>query len=381
MDTPENDFKTPGQLLQHLLAERGWSNRVLAVVLDTEESGISKLIADKRPLSPELAISLEEVFGVAADQFLALQRDFDLAKARIVSRPNPSRAMRANIFGSLPASEMIKRGWLDVSDIRDMPSVESELAKFFKVSSIADVEILPHSAKKTEAFGDITDVQLAWLYRVRQIASELIVAKYSQESVEECAKKLSSLLNSKEEARKAPRILAEAGIRFVIVEALPSAKIDGVCFWLNDKSPVIGMSMRYDRIDNFWFVLRHELEHVIQRHGLVKASIDAELEGGNAGVGDDVPEEERIANRAASEFCVPQKLMKAFIARKSPYFSEQDILAFSSVAKVHPGLVAGQIRYITGKYNLFTSHIVKIRSVVSPSAAVDGWGDVYPVEN
>ena len=52
----------------------------------------------------------------------------------------------------------------------------------------------------------------------------------------------------------APRILAEAGIRFTIVESLSTAKIDGACLWLDDQAPVIATSFRYDRIDNFWFV-------------------------------------------------------------------------------------------------------------------------------
>jgi HTH-type transcriptional regulator / antitoxin HigA len=381
MGDTTDDFKTPGQLLQFLLDGMGWSNRVLAAILETEETGISKLTSDRKSFTPEIAISLEEVFGVKAEKFLSLQRDYDLAKARIVSRPNPQRAKRAQLFSGLPVAEMIKRGWLDVTDIRDVSSIENELVKFFKASSVDDIEVLPHAAKKTGVVGDVTDVQLAWLYRVRQIASELIVGKYSPQSVCACVEKLSSLLLSKEEARKAPKILAEAGIRFVIVEALPSAKIDGVCFWLNDTSPVIGMTLRHDRIDNFWFVLRHELEHVIHRHGLTKAVLDAELEGARAGVGDDVPEDERIANKAAADFCVPSKLMKAFIARKAPFFAEQDIIAFASVAKVHPGLVAGQIRHATGKYNLFASHLVKIRSVITPGAATDGWGDVYPVES
>jgi len=93
------------------------------------------------------------------------------------------------------------------------------------------------------------------------------------------------------------------------VGSLPHAKIDGVCFWLDDSSPVIGLSMRHDRIDNFWFVLRHELEHVIQGHGKGDAPIvvDSNLEGERAGVGPDVAKDERIANAAAAEFCVPQK--------------------------------------------------------------------------
>ena len=98
MSTLINDFNTPGQLIQSLLEDRGWSNRVLAVVLDSEETGVSKMIADKKAVTSEIAISLEEVFGVQAERFLALQRDYDLAKARLVARPNPGRATRAQLL-------------------------------------------------------------------------------------------------------------------------------------------------------------------------------------------------------------------------------------------------------------------------------------------
>lgn len=381
MDKIFENCRSPGQLIDEALKAKGWTQRVLSIVLGMDETGVNKIIGDKRPVTADMALMLEEVLGISAERFMELQQTYDLAKARITARPDPKRATRAQLFGGLPVTEMIKRGWLNVDNIKDVPAIETELARFFKASTIDDIEVLPHAAKKTEVVGGITDVQLAWLYRVRQIASELIVAKYSQLSALSCIKKLSSLLYSREEARKVPKILAEAGIRFVIVESLPSAKIDGVCFWLNENSPVIGMAMRYDRIDNFWFVLRHELEHVIQRHGQDKAVLDTELEGANAGIGNDLPKEERIANQAAADFCVPSKMMKAFVDRKSPYFAEQDILAFSSIVKVHPGLVAGQIRHITGRYNLFANHLVKIRSVVTPNAAVDGWGDVYPVED
>ena len=179
-----------------------------------------------------------------------------------------------------------------------------------------------------------------------------------------------------EEARKVPRILAECGIRFLIVEALPSSKIDGVCFWLNEDSPVIAMSTRFDRIDNFWFVLRHELEHVLQEHGKSVITIDSDMEGSNAVIN----EEEDVANKAAAEFCVPQKTMDSFIARKSPIFADRDILGVAATLRVHPGLIAGQLRYRTGRYDRFNNHLVKIRSIVAPSAVVDGWGDIAQIE-
>ena len=368
MTTECEDYRTPGQLINALLTQRGWTNRVLAAVLGADETGVSKLITDKKSVTPEIAISLEEVFGISAERFLSLQRDYDLAKARLVARPNPKRVTRAHLFAGLPVAEMIKRGWLDAANIQDMPSVEKSIAKFFGVDAIDQIEILPHAAKKTVVSSDATPVQLAWLYRVKQIASEMVVGNYSNSSVRRSIELLRPLTSAAEEARKVPRILADCGIRFVIVESLSTAKIDGVCFWLDHTSPVIGMSLRFDRIDNFWFVLRHELEHVVHEHGKSVISIDAELEGERAGTGNGVAEEERIANQAASDFCVPKKTMDSFIARKAPVFAERDILGLAATLKVHPGLIAGQLRHRTGRYDRFAIHLIKIRSIVAPGA-------------
>ena len=379
MTSESEDFRTPGQLLEALLKARCWSQRILSIVLEMDETGVARLISGKRDIDAPLALVLEEVFEVPAERFLDLQRSFDLAKARIAARPNPKRATRAHLFGGLPVAEMISRGWISATNIRD-PNVEYELVKFFKANRVEDIEFLPHSAKKTQVNVDVTPAQLAWLYRVKQISSETLVPRYSPELLRRALAKLSSLLFSAEEVRKVPRILAESGVVFVIVESLPAAKIDGVCFWLNENTPIIGLSMRYDRIDNFWFVLRHEIEHVLHRHGQTSISFDAELEGDNAGTGAGVPDEERIANEAASEFCVPKKSMDAFMARKAPFFYEHDILGFSKTLRIHPGLVAGQIRHRTGLYNRFANHLVKVRSIVLPNAIVDGWGNVAPVE-
>ncbi len=372
-------FKTPGQLISALLEEKGWTKRTLAIVLDMDETGVARLTADKRPLDASLALALEDVFGVPAEEFLELQKSYDLAKARLVARPNPGRAARAQLFGQLPVTDMIKRGWLDVGNIKDVPRVERALTKFFEVENPEEIVPPPHAARKTAAGEQVTPVQSAWIQRVRQIAKEMLIKRYSPQSVRGGVHHLSKMLSAAEEARKAPRILAECGIRFVIVESLPSAKIDGVCFWLDDSSPVIGMSLRHDRIDNFWFVLRHEIEHVLQLHGRHHAMMDVELEGERAGTGLNVADEERVANAAAANFCVPATQLQGFMARKAPYFSERDILGFSTTLRIHPGLVAGQLQHKTGRYDRFRNHLVKIRSIVAPSATVDGWGDVAPV--
>lgn len=375
------DYKTPGQLIEFLLENRGWNQRTLSTVLEKGESTINKIISGKQPVDVKTALLLEEVFGVPADRFLALQRDYDLAVARLSAIPDPVRAQRAHLYSGLPIAEMISRGWINASDPHNTHEVGIALARFFGVSSLEEIEILPHAAKKTAVSTDATPAQMAWLYRVKSIAEELVIPRYSRDALRAALPKLKQLMCAPEEARNVPRLLAECGVRFVLVEALPAAKIDGVCFWLKNDSPVIGMAIRHDRIDNFWFVLRHEIEHVLQEHGkqAMISLLDVELEGDRAGTGSGVPEEERVANEAAADFCVPQTKLKTFIAGKAPLFSERDLIGFAKILGVHPGIVAGQLHHKTGRYDRFRQHLAKIRSCISPNAATDGWGDVYPL--
>lgn len=374
------EHATPGQLIAELLETRRWSARTLAVVLEKDESTVAKIIAGKGTVTTETALALEDIFGVEAEQFLSLQRKLDLAVARISTRPDRGRAIRAALFGDLPIATMIKRGWINIEDPQNLKAIESELVKFFGVSSSDQIEILPHAARKTMVNSLITPTQLTWLYRVKSIAQELLVAKYLRSDLDIALQKLKQLLIAPEEARKVPRILTECGIRFVIVESLPSAKIDGVCFWLNDHSPVVGLSMRHDRLDNFWFVLRHELEHVRLGHGRSAVILDTELEGDRASAGSlAITDEERQANNAAQEFCVPNSQMEAFISRKAPFFSERDLIGFSKIVNVHPGIVAGQLQHRTGRYDRFRQYLQGVRSHVGAGAAIDGWGDSYPL--
>jgi HTH-type transcriptional regulator/antitoxin HigA len=373
-------FSSPGDLIRSLLTQLGWTQGVLASVLGIGQSAVSRILADKRPIDAAMALRLGEALSTPPEVFLNAQVAHDLARARSLMTPDPKRAARARALANFPVPEMIARGWIN-ADVRELDRVEAELLRFFGARSLDELPAIEHAAKKTDADTDATPAQLAWLQRVRTIASEMIPSRYSPTGVRGAVAQLAELRASATGAHQTPGILSEAGIRFVIVESLASAKIDGTCFWLNDLAPVIGMSMRFDRIDNFWFVLRHEIEHVLRGHGRTRPMIDAELEGERAGTGGGITEAERIANEAAVDFCVPQTEMDKFYAKKSPFFVERDILGFAATVRVHPGLVVGQLQHRTGRFDRLRTHLVKVRDVVTPSAAVDGWGNVYPVDN
>jgi HTH-type transcriptional regulator/antitoxin HigA len=372
MSTTYNETVThPGYFIREELEARGWTQRDLAFILGVPEQSVNQIILGKRGISSEMAKALAHAFGMSPEFFANLQKAYDLSRAR---EPDPSVKRRARLQSSYPVREMIRRGWLEDTDAS---LLELQMARFFEVSDCNDIPHMPHAAKKTH-YDDIPPAQLAWLFRVRQIARSVAAPPYSAKALRDALGRLRRLTLDPEGARHVSHILMECGVRFIVVESLPGAKIDGVCFWLKN-SPVIGMSLRFDRMDNFWFVLRHEIEHVLCKHGQTEEMIDAELEGQRAGTGPKVPEAERIANSAASDFCVPKRDMQSFIAEKSPFFSERDALAFARRIGVNPALVVGQIRNHLQRWDYLSRHLTKIRSFVIADAIVDGWGQVVPV--
>lgn len=362
----------PGFFIREELEARQWNQRDLAYVLGCTEQAVNMLISGKRGISSEMAKALGEAFGVPPEFFANLQNAYDLSRAR---DPDPGISRRARLQAPYPVREMIKRGWLQDTDAT---LLEVQMARFFECNSADEIPHMAHAAMKAD-YGEVPAPQLAWLFRVRQIAKSVSTAgRYSEKTLRAALSQLKQLTIAPEESRHVPRFMAEHGIRYVVVEGLPGGKIDGVCFWLDDWSPVVGMSLRFDRIDNLWFVLRHEIEHVLNRDGRQKAIIDVDLD--SQANDDSLPIEEQRANAAAREFCVPVSEMDSFIARKQPFFSERDVLGFARRLQVHPGIVVGQLQRRTGRYELLRRYQAKVRQAVAPGAILDGWGNVAPTE-
>lgn len=364
----------PGVYIKEEMEARGWSQRDLAFILGCLEQAINPILNGKRGISPEMAKALGEAFDVPAEFFANLQQAYDLAQART---PDPSVAARRQMQSTYPVREMIKRGWIEQSDAA---MLEIQLARFFGKTKLGEVPYFAHAAKKSSyEEKDISPAQCAWLHRVRQIAKSISVPAYSEKLLRQAvAQEFPSLLYSPDEARHVPRILMECGVKFILVEKLPNAKIDGVCFWM-EGIPVIGMSMQHDRIDNFWFVLRHECEHALNGHGREAeiGMIDVDLDSTGNAVS--ISEEERIANDAASNFCAPSDKLDSFLKRKHPYYYEKDVVALSRILERHPGIVIGQIRRKLNRYDYLTRYLVKIRHFIVPGSMADGWGQMVPI--
>jgi HTH-type transcriptional regulator / antitoxin HigA len=367
------DVPHPGEFIAEELEARDWLQRDLAYILGVPEQAVNMIVSGKRGISPEMAKALGDAFDVAPAFFSNLQNAYEMSKARA---PDPGVARRALFQSVYPVREMIKRGWLEDTDV---PLLEAQLMRFFRRNDLAAIPHMAHAAKKTDYSSD-TPAQMAWLYRVRQICSEMVAAPYSEKRLREVIADFPRYMVDPEEVRHVPRLLSECGIRFTIVETFPKAKIDGVCFWEDAGTPVVGMSTRFDRIDNFWFVLRHELEHVLNRDGQGKSDedvrVDVDLQSDTVA---ELPPEEVKANAAAADFCVPSGELESFYMRKAPFISERDVLGFARRIQRHPGIVVGQLQRLLERPEYLARLKVKIRHFVSQTAVMDGWGVPAPV--
>jgi HTH-type transcriptional regulator/antitoxin HigA len=361
----------PGEFIREELEARGWTQGDLAQIMDRPLRLINELIAGKKQITPETARGLSKAFG-DGDPLYWMNLDAAYRLRQLEPDEDESVHRRAKLYALFPVRELMKRKWVEPS--KNLDVIEHRVCRFFRIKNLDERPVFAHAAKAVQ-YDERTALQWAWLYRAKELAEGTTSAPYSERKLRDVLATLRSLLMAPEEIRQVPHILAEAGVRIVIVEFLPGAKIDGATFWLND-TPVIALSIRFDRVDNFWFVLRHEIEHVLSRDGLVKVDIELteRLQRKEA-----LPPEEVKANTAAAEFVVPKSELDSFITRVRPLYSEQRILLFAKRIGVHPGLVVGQLQFRDEvPYTHFHKHLMKIRAIVTQTAVTDGWGIVPP---
>jgi HTH-type transcriptional regulator / antitoxin HigA len=367
---------SPAELIKEELEARGWRQEDLAEILGRTSTDVSNLVNGKRAINAELAKELGEAFGTGAEFWLNLEGLYQLSKIKT----DNTISRRAHLFEMFPVKEMIKRHWIESSDNIDV--LEKRFRDFFCGGSLDDTLSFSHVAKKSTPYSETTNAQKAWICRVRHLAASYAVGKFSEKSFAECVDRLRLLLLSPEEIRQVPRVLSECGIRFVVVEHLPQTKLDGVCFWLDRSSPVIGLSLRIDRIDSFWFCLMHELGHVKNKDGQSTPVIDSDLAGDDAVDPKSKPEIEQKADRFAAESLIKKSELDNFIARVRPFYAKVKIQAFAHRLKIHPGIAVGQLHHCGEiHWSRNRDSLVKVRHIITSTAIVDGWGHTPVIKN
>lgn len=368
--TPAEAFP-PGQFIKEELTERGWSQADLADIMGRDEMVISAMANAKRRVTPELARGLSDAFGTSPQFWLNLESAYQLS---LLSEHDDTAVRRARLWTIAPIREMIKRNWIAPSD--NVTVLERRVLEYFEIESLDDeIVFLGYAARKSTSYDVTTPAQAAWLYRAKQLARAVHAQAFSQEKLDNAIKKLRSLARQAQEIRHVPNVLAEVGVRLVVIEPLPQSRMDGACIWLDEGSPVIALAMRFDRIDYFWHTLFHEVGHIRQGRG----ATDVDIWDKNIDRGAERPEHEVAADRFASETLVPAEELDNFVMRMNPIYPKTKIKAFAARVGVEPGIVVGQLQH-RGYINYADDRemLTKIRGIITQSALTDGWGSVVP---
>lgn len=364
----------PGEFIRDELEARGWEQRDLARIMGRSTRLISELIAGKRSVTAETAQQLAEALGTTAQFWLNMETAYQLYQ---LGKPSDAVSRRARLYSFAPIKDLVRRGWIVESD--DVAVMEERVKWFYRTDSLdSPPSFLAAARKATNSSGDFTIAQQTWLFRARQLAETVNAAKFNKSSFSNDVLTLKSLLASPEDVREIPSVLSDLGVRCVVVEHLPGTLIDGACFWLDKNSPVVALSLRYDRLDYLWFTLMHEVGHVLagdgHRSGL---QLDSSLleDTKRDQVMPPVTDEESAANNFASSFLIPEDKLRDFVAEVQPRFSRKSVEAFADSIGVHPGLVVGRLHHLKAMpYRNLRSYLVKARSIMLDAAIYDGWG-------
>lgn len=361
----------PGDFLKEELEARGWSQAEFADILGRPPRVVSEIISGKRSITPETAQGLASALGTSAQLWMNLETSYQLSKTRgedqLVKR-------RAALYSAFPVKEMLKRGWVEHSQSIDV--LEKRFLDFFAIKVIEEVPGFAHAAKRNTYTG-ASILQLAWLNRARQIALATDAGRFTDAGIKTAIEQIKQYREYVDSVRHIPPTLAKAGVRLVVVEQLPGAKMDGACFWLDATKPVIVLSLRYGRLDNFWHTLFHELDHVAHGEGKTFEIVEEVI---TDTPWDKLPPNERRANDNAANHCVPQIELEGFIARVNPLFSKAQIIGFARRIQVHPALVIGQLqRRGLIPYSFHREFLVSMREPLLASVLADGFKNKLPI--
>jgi HTH-type transcriptional regulator / antitoxin HigA len=332
--------------LRFRMEQAGLSPRDLVPFIGSRAK-VSELLSGKRSLTMQMARALHANLGIPADVLLQ-QPGAEL--------PN---ALEGIDWKRFPLAEMAKRGW-----IKKRPNLLDHAEDIMRdlIARAGGEHVLPPALyrKNDQARANAkTDPYAlkAWCWEVLARANaKRRPSAYKRGTVDlEFLGRLAKLSWSAEGPRLAREFLSKHGIFLVCLERLPRTHLDGAALELDDGTPVIGLTLRYDRLDNFWFCLFHELAHVGRHMGGTRheAFIDDLSLRDVEGVRRDPKEDE--ADEWAENGLIPQTVWETSRVKADP--SPLAVMELAQRLEIHPAIVAGRVRHETRNFRLL-SHFV-----------------------
>lgn len=333
------DKPSPAEAIEFRVEQLGLKRKDLEQYIGSK-SRVSEVLSGKRTLTLHMIRALSKGLDIPADVLLQ----------------EPPRALPPDLeiqWSKFPIAEMAGLGWIDV-DEGDIDGGEEELMRpFFAPVEQIDLgcvqyrksELSARSGRRMNPYALV-----AWSAQILLRAQRKAITKYIPRTVN--AKFMRNVARcswAENGPLLAQEYLENHGIHLVVEQHLRRTYLDGSsCLMVKSGAPVIGMTLRHDRLDNFWFVLLHELAH-ISKHLDVKAGRSASFFDDLDSEAGDSKEEE--ADQLAKDALIPPKEWEDFTA--SPVDPGR-IAEFASSLTIHPAIVAGRYRHEARDYRRFS---------------------------
>ncbi|MGB6222532.1 ImmA/IrrE family metallo-endopeptidase, partial [Haloferula sp.] len=290
---------TPTEAILERMAEMNYKKKDLGKLLGSP-SRVADILSGVRQLTPEMIRRLRDEWHIPADSLLGPGPKLD---------PDPDPLPTGRDFSRYDAKQMFKHGyfpWATGTWREWMKKGDTLLAQFFRGADA------PQPVLKRQMAGSksvvCTYALEAWGHRVQVLAAEMepTLPPWNPQAVEDEAflRWLAGLACLDEAGPpRAIEALRAKGISVVILPRLDHTHLDGAALLTPGGRPVIGLTLRHNRWDNFWFVLFHELGHVL-RHlsGDTPAIYDSDLDSQRLG------EVEQEADAFALDTLIPPEV-------------------------------------------------------------------------
>jgi HTH-type transcriptional regulator/antitoxin HigA len=326
----------PIEAIQFRMEQQGLTRKDMEKYFGSQ-SKVSEVLNHKRPLSLAMIRALHQGLGIPAEVLLQ-EEGKELAEPKYDLK-------------KYPFTEMFKEGYFNFFNgtLQEAKEAQEELLTrlFSAFQGLTFEKALPR-ASSTEKMDEFA--LEAWQARALVLAEEQELPPFIPNSLtEENVQYLVHLSAFDEGPLLAREFLQKRGIPLVILKHLPHTYLDGACFKSPSGRPVIGMTLRHDRMDNFWFTLIHELAHLFLHLDQNNFVFFDETEP-SQGKKEFHDPKEREANNFASKFLVSEKEWKLWRSTNGDIISRDEISLFANQLGVSPSIIAGRLRWETGDY-------------------------------
>lgn len=316
---------TPAQAIKFRMAQAGLSQRDLIPYLGSKSRVSEILNAQRQP---------------TVDQIRALHQHLGIPVISLIGSSKHEPAAGSSSTSIAAEGKLRKLGVIKAKE---------DLAGFLSRSKSCTPAVAMLRKTRTERTNAKTDMAAleAWCAAVLVRAENVTIKKTKINDPEKAARQLAQLSILPDWQNQVVTTLHRMGVILVILEHLPGTFLDGAAMCRGDSVPVIALTLRHDRLDNFWFTLLHEFAHVVRHLSSDRQVILDDL---------DVASSEAIeaeADSFARNALIPPPMWRQ-IGKDS---STEEVLEAAEKAGVHPAIAAGRWRFEHSDYRRFSKLI------------------------